>query len=394
MTTKKKGIFITFEGISATIFDSQIALHSKELNEHAIIIDIIAFETWPGLHKKSRLRLNQAKEISQSIIYLHRGMFVYLPCSEIINSLLLLFHVIRYKEKPEFIHARTDYVASICLLVSFFYKIPIIWDCRGDTYAEFNTSFQPKNVAQRIFKYIFLKHIKIHTYIAAKISSKAIFVSEYLQKRKGKYLNDKPFEIIPTTASASNFYYSEELRKTTRDILGFKTSQKVIIYSGAMTGYQNFKEYVSIFGKLYEDNSNLHFLVITPDLNKAGILLQNLDQKCYTLKSSSFNEMNSLYNASDFGILIREKNEINDVASPTKFSEYCLAGLPIIMNDSIKQSYKYALEFGNLIAFDQYFANSKLRKFDLDSRNQISLKAAKILSRESNINKYLKLYKY
>jgi hypothetical protein len=40
-------------------------------------------------------------------------------------------------------------------------------------------------------------------------------------------------------------------------------------------------------------------------------------------------------NASDAGILLRERHPVNAVASPTKFAEYLLTGLPVVINDGI-----------------------------------------------------------
>lgn len=390
----KKGIFLTFEGISDTIFDSQVALHVKEMKEKGIELDIIVFETWPRMYKKSAQRLNKARLLAQTKVCLYRGAFIYFPFSEIINALLLFFVIFRLKNRPQFIHARSDYAASTCFLVSKILKIPIIWDCRGDTEAEFKSAFKANNILKHTFKYFTLVMIRYHTFVSAKICSRAIFVTDLLRQRKGNLLKNKETFIIPTCASSTIFYFSKKIRHTKREELGFRDRQRVLIYSGGMVSYQNFPEYVKIFNSLYVLDSNWHFLIVTPDTKRANIILAELSAESYTLMSASFKEMNSLYNAADLGILIRDANEVNDVASPTKFSEYCLAGLPIIMNDSVKQSYKYALKFGNLISYDQCFGNSKLIKFDFDFRKQISLKATKVLSRESNINKYLKLFNF
>lgn len=394
-TSEKKGIFLSFEGISNTIFDSQVAVHVKELSSHGVNMDIITFETWPKQFIKSYKRLNHAILLSQSRVLLYKGFFVYLPFSVLINSFLVLLRISLLKAKPKFIHARSDYAASACVMTSLLTHIPIIWDCRGDSYAEFKLSFKPKNIIQRIFKFIYLKHILVQKFIAGKICISGIFVSETLYKRNKKFIKNKHYEIIPTSASSSKFFYSKELRIETRKILGFNDKIIVILYSGGMTGYQNFGEIVNAVKKILQKNSNFHFLVVTPDIEKSKAIIGNqLDQKDFTILSIPFEEMNGIYNASDVGILIRDKNQINDVASPTKFSEYCLTGLKVIMNDSIVQSFEFAKHLNNLTEYKNGKIDNVFFEFNETLRKKIAFEAINILSREANISKYKRIYEF
>jgi glycosyltransferase involved in cell wall biosynthesis len=394
-TTSTKGIFISFEGISNTIFDSQVALHVKEMSSHGVNMDILTFETWPKQYSKSYQRLNHAILLSQSRVLLYKGFFVYLPFSVLINSSIVLLRIALLKTKPKFIHARSDYAASACVMTSLLMHIPIIWDCRGDSYAEFKLSFKPKNIIQRIFKFIYLKQILVQKFIAGKICISGIFVSETLYKRNKKFIKNKPYEIIPTSASSSKFFYSKELRIKTREILGFNDKITVILYSGGMTGYQNFGEIVNAVKKILNRNSNYHFLVVTPDIEKSKkIIGDQLDTKHFTIISIPFEEMNGIYNASDVGILLRDKNQINDVASPTKFSEYCLTGLNVIMNDSIVQSYELAKLLNILIDYKDGNFDNVVFNFDEALREQTALKSINILSREANIAKYKRIYHF
>ena len=50
---------------------------------------------------------------------------------------------------------------------------------------------------------------------------------------------------------------------------------------------------------------------------------------------NKYYKLNSLYNASDFGILLRENRLVNNVASPTKFAEYIMAGLKVIISENV-----------------------------------------------------------
>ena len=177
-----------------------------------------------------------------------------------------------------------------------------------------------------------------------------------------------------------------------RTQLGFEPEQRVVIYSGGMVGYQSFAEYVRMFAELYCHDENLHFLVVTPDFERAQSMLQDLPRESWTLHSATFKEMNAYYNAADFGALLRQQNAVNDVASPTKFGEYCLTGLPVVMNDSVKQSFRLAMEFGNLIPYSDQLAVDDLVSRTSEERRIVAQKAAAILSREGTTANYLRIY--
>jgi len=390
----QKGLFITFEGIKPTIFDSQVGLHARDMKKHGIEFEIWAFETWPGMYNQSNARLEIARALSQSKVRLFRGLFFYIPLSEIINTLLLIFHLIRLRPEINFIHARADYSAAVCGLVGTVLRIPVIWDCRGDAEAEFRTAYQPANIFGRVFKSVYLNLIRLRTTFDAWSCTRAIFVSEGLRNRKWKKTKQKLSDIIPTSVSQEKFFFSEELRQTFRGQLALTSEMIVLLYSGGIVGYQNFAEYVRMVLELYDFDPTVHFLVVTPHLERASRILDKLPDDSYTLRSAAFDEMNSFYNAADFGMLLRKKNDVNNVASPTKFGEYCLTGLPIIMNGAVTQSTGYAKRLGNYVPVDQNFYPKSLKPFNDQKRKIVAKKAASLLSRRAVTKRYQNIYDF
>ena len=55
---KKRGIFVLFEGAESTIFESQVAIHVKDMLELGYEIKIIAFETRFSKWKRSLNNVN------------------------------------------------------------------------------------------------------------------------------------------------------------------------------------------------------------------------------------------------------------------------------------------------------------------------------------------------
>ena len=67
------------------------------------------------------------------------------------------------------------------------------------------------------------------------------------------------------------------------------------------------------------------------------------------LRSGRIAEFNDFLNAADFGFILRERNKINRVACPTKFAEYCLTGLPVIIGDAVPDCTSLADLWGNRV---------------------------------------------
>ena len=392
MNSKKRleGIFVSFEGIGSTIFDSQVLLHAKILKNFNVNIDILSFETWPSRFKKSQERLKHIQNKNSINIALYRGLFFYIPFSSLINNLIVLFRLIAYKRKPQFLHARTEYSVASCYLYSRLYKVPIIWDCRGDTIAELRQAFNSKGwVFKLFFKNILIQSSKLNFSIARNICSRAIFVSSGLQKGYFYLKNKHEVYIIPSTASKYLFYFSLSLREEHREIMKFREDQIIIIYSGSIVGHQNFHKYIDYFEHIFKHNSNIHFLVITPDKSKAIQYLKPLPRLSYSIYTAGFSDMNGYYNIADYAILLRDNNNVNDIASPTKFFEYSLAGLPVITNNTVNQVKFLSKEIGNYVSDKKYIFREPLSSVD---REKISTGAQKY-SKEAMIPKYLQIYR-
>ena len=101
---------------------------------------------------------------------------------------------------------------------------------------------------------------------------------------------------------------------------------------------------------------------------------------------SDFYEINKYYNVADFAILIRSDRSLNHVASPTKFGEYCLTGLPVITNNTVKQSESFSKIIGNKIDFRKMNLSKKI------DRKNISRRSKQFFDRNLYVNNYVTLY--
>ena len=131
------------------------------------------------------------------------------------------------------------------------------------------------------------------------------------------------------------------------------------------------------------------------DDNKVKTLYVNLYGKVQ-VRSVSNEDVYKYLNASDFGILFRDDVIMNNVASPSKFAEYVLCGLPTIISKGVgdfselceQEKLGIVVENFNLSVFDK----NKLLNNVFD-RNLIADFGKKTLSKQSQLNIIISQFK-
>ncbi|MBW2569814.1 MAG: hypothetical protein BBJ57_01295 [Desulfobacterales bacterium PC51MH44] len=389
---KCKGLFILFEGISDTVIDSQVILHARTIREREIAdFEIWSFACLDELYKRSVAKINEAQELSGCKVRIFRGVRPSYPFSSVRNAYIFWKKLRKYRPKFEFIHARTDYSTTVCAYLKLLRHFELIWDCRGDSEAEFLGRYNHNLPLGVLLKWYQIINFRWRTAVASRACQKAIFVSKPLKELKARPFFKKKYAIIPSAASEKMFYFDKKLRKKMRQRLEYDECDKVIIYCGSMASYQCFPETVHLFDLLYQKDEKYKFLIITPQKDSAMNYLQCLPDGSWKIFSAKIIEVNSYLNAADYAVMLRNHNPINVVASPTKFAEYCLTGLPIIMTNSIQDSYNLAKRLGNLCAFgfddkDNFVLQS------VEDRMSIANTYQKILSKTSVAAAYSDIY--
>ncbi len=389
MDKKQKGLFVLFEGINSTIFNSQVVEHVSKLNNFDF--EIVSFNTYRNLWKTS---IDNKKKISLTHekikIHLVKSINIFYPFAFLIHAIQFIVFLKKNKNKYSFIHSRADYTQFIVLITKFFHNLNSVWDCRGDQISEIKFALEKKNIIYKLYGFFYIVPLfKFIRYLNSIKSRKVIFVSDLLKNTILKIKNKVPKTyIIPCLVNESLFYFNPKLRKIMRKKYDIKLNQNVFVYSGSMVAYQSFDIHKNLYKKILNDKNNLLFF-LTNDTAKAHIFFSQFESKNVIIKSVNFSRINDYYNLSDFAILIRNNNHLNKVASPTKFGEYCMSGLPVIMNKNVQQCYENSLLIGNYIDID----NLNFTKSNFKKRMLISKKSRDFYSRTKFFESYKKLYK-
>lgn len=383
MAKKPTVLLVLSESIANTVVVSQALGHVRVMQDHGIADFHILALTWNAALKLDMARfLSDAEQISGSRISVVNGVRPGVPGSTLINSRRIHFATQALGISFSHIHARTDYATVIAAHTAQALDAWLIWDCRGDSLAELE--FRPTDILGPFRKFIIASRIQA----AGRSADRALFVSHALKERMAAAWPDSKYsDVIPCVASEKMFYFDPALRVETRHELGIGQDQYLYLYSGGLSPYQKFPETIEYFRNIKTADPNARLLVLTPDTKAASELTANVDG--IMVRRAANTDVNRYLNAADAAFMLRDPVATNRVASPTKFSEYCLAGLNVIMTDAVADSYALAKTMGNII--DARYGAHATATSEI-SRRDLALRYRTHLSRESVLDGYSRLY--
>jgi glycosyltransferase involved in cell wall biosynthesis len=389
MVKHKRVLYLLFDGLLDTVIESQVLMLAKDVK----LQKIADFEIWVvvwsrKLYQQAKGKQRDAERTANADIKIIRGLRPGIPLSGVINLILLYLKVCSRASEFSHIHGRSDYAGMLAALLGKMTNIVSIWDCRGNSQAEIRASNSKSNIYSRTVLKIKLLRAKIAWFIAAKYSVRTSFVTKSLYEKYSSYLSHKNVVIIPCLGSSDIFDYKPTLRKEMRESLAINEHEEVFVYSGSLASYQCFDEMLDCFQGIKKNYSNAKLLVLTPYLDSAIKKGSEKNIKDVIYKSAMLEEINNYLNAADYAFMLREHNDINNCAFPTKFIEYGLTGLPVIMNDSVPDCYDFAKKNKNLI---EYNKNNMIINESYE-REEISNNYKNTLTRESFMNSYKRLY--
>jgi len=286
------------------------------------------------------------------------------------------------------VHCHGHYVARRALFASqLFPTIQILYDMRGLQAEEIEYLARKKGVYDqqiqrecetiRDFDRLILQRPSTHILCVSK-ALKDHIVYNYA-------IDESRVTVIPCGADPTVFHFSKELREQTRYSLGLKQAFIVVFTSANLEFSWNLPEAVAkIFQAIMLVRPNAHLLFITRSKTQAEqILTRFLPKNNFTVLTLPHRDVARYLMAGDVGLLLREPDPLNAVASPVKFAEYMMCGLPSIITSGIGDTAEILTDLNagfvlqSLDITDSVMSQlgSAWDIFDVAVREQISLKA-------------------
>ncbi|WP_028880701.1 hypothetical protein [Terasakiella pusilla] len=385
----KRGLYILFEGFPDTVFDSQVLQHVIACEENIDIeFDILSVATTKSIYESSKKKHLKIDKCIKGSCYLLKGTRPVMPFSSWYNRRLLAPFIT--KKRYDFVHARTDYSAAIVGPLAHRRHIPLLWDCRGDSCAEFSSRTRDYRGLKKIAAQLRLVKYAKDTMNAAKYCQACTCVTHYLAQKLEHFPQAPKVWSTPCYAPENLFFFDADIRSKTRASLGYSNEHIVYVYSGSMAPYQCMSETVQHFKALYKRKPQARLLILTNQQEQAKAFLAGLDSTAYILTSVGHDEVAKYLNAADVAYILREKHPLNDAAFPTKFAEYAMTGLKVVLKDSPKDCVEVAERFGFKVPFEKL----EFPSLSNHERLELSTQNAALLGRKQAMKKYGEIYDY
>ena len=218
-------------------------------------------------------------------------------------------------------------------------EIVFIYDARGASKAEHEYDLTKKGM-NKVQLQKLLNHISEVERDAVVNADRIFCVSNVLMKYLSQEygVNEDKFFIYPCLSDSNKFYYSQTLRENMREKLGYNSSAHVYLYSGGLKNkYHLVGETLEFLNNVEKNDKEARFLFLSKDEYDENELLKDYSylKGKITVRCVPNEEVVNYLNAADFGLLFRDNVIMNNVASPSKFAEYILCGLPTIISEGV-----------------------------------------------------------
>lgn len=349
MFKRKNTLYITFDGLSDPLGQSQILPYLRGIAKNGYSITIISCEKQTRLEKEKPRILDLIKDYPiqwKYIMYDENGGFISrLKYIKQIKTLAFQLH----KEKPfSLVHCRSYLASLVGLQFKLKQKVPFLFDMRGFWADERIDGgiWKKENALQKLFyNYFKKKERQFLKYSDAIVSLTHAGVKE-LSRLNGEEMIMTKTTIIPCCTNTNLFKpdYNKGVKLT---IPGILDSDEVLVYSGSIGTWYYTKEMVDCVLTWQKHIPNIKLLIITKDTEALNRVLNSytLEQRQVVVQASaSYQEMPKYLSLAKAAIFFIKPAYSKIASSPTKMAECWAMNLPIITNSGIGDNDLYFKE--------------------------------------------------
>ena len=335
-----KILYITYDGLTDPLGQSQILPYLKGLSSFGYQFTILSFE------KKDRYK--REKETIKKLTGESGISWVPLWFTSSPPLFSKFYDAIRMRNKAfqlqknyqfDMVHCRSYVAADVGLQLKKTFGIKFFFDMRGFWADEKKDGSW--NVNNPFYKRIYSYYKKRE----AAYLQNADYIISLTEAGKTEMMKwpslDKriPLQVIPCCADMDHFTLTDEVSKQkARKLLGIGDEYFVLSYLGSVGTWYMLEEMLLFFKQLKNKYPKAKFLFLTHSnadqiYAKAGSL--NVDKADLVIREATRNEVPQLLKASDANISFIKPVYSKISSSPTKLGEVLSMGIPVIVNGGV-----------------------------------------------------------
>lgn len=341
-------VFVMGGEFEPTVIDSQVVDAIAALDREEIHFDLVLLMHGGVLVHKLRENFARRTAIMERIAGRVRVLPVPrqgLTLGRILGAGALGLDLGLHPARRTVLHGRGEIVSSFAaVLRRRLASVRLVYDARGDSVAEQEMYAEragiPLDAAPSPRYFELARQMSIEA--ADHIFCVSTVLRDRLRVRYG--VPAQQCTVVPCVADPAKFTLDEEDRRRARSELDLQ-GRFVIVYPGRLGQWHEGERVFAVVRALMEARDDIFFLVLTPDLDAARELAgATLPANRWLATHVPHGAVPRYLRASDLGILIRERHPLNEVACPTKFAEFVMSGLPVLISPAIGDCTGFVVE--------------------------------------------------
>jgi len=334
-------LFVVGEAPSATVIDSQVVDPVVAVAREGVHFELLFLadpRPWLAQRAFFAQRRQQITARTGSAVRVVPVPQKHRRLGEELSVAILARELARTRARRLVVHGRTDFTAYCASRVARRRggRLRYLYDARGDVDGELRfgaalAGLSPERTERAVQRKLAHRQAAIDG--AAHVLCVSTVLRDKLVARHG--LDPARSSVVPCVADAEKFGLDEQQRRAVRRELGVE-HRFVVVYPGRFGVWHYNEETFALVRALMDADPSVFFLVLTPDLDAARALAaKTLPEGRFEIRSVPHADVSRHLRAADLGVLLRAPDPTNEVACPTKFAEYVMTGLPVLISAGI-----------------------------------------------------------
>lgn len=329
-----KLIYLVYREDNVMVYESQVLEYLRAMKKKKLFdsIELIVFR-----HEQNLMRKKEVEERIHHYVDKAETFWSF----PVLNMVQLNTNASRLRGYLKKNYSKDDRIAVICRgdLAAYvgvrafkdYSNSRVLYDNRGLAYEESVMSHESNFIHKinRNVKREALNRARLHCDMYNFVTTG---MREYFLEQYG-YNPHIPYTIIPTLYKAEKGSDSEFVEIAKRE--KYKPTDFVISYVGSTAAWQSTRQLVDLISQIGEEYRTIRFFILSNGtISEMESLPQHIKDRII-MKAVPHKEMKYYLRMTNIGIVIRDNNIVNHVATPTKIAEYLTSGVSILYSGDI-----------------------------------------------------------